>query len=129
MGVDVFTVRRRAYRPRREIEGLKTDVRSKTYVWLVIRRINPKAYDIMGIWVDGENADAETLAVSTCLDDSYFCGPFPVNTALPEKPLPWRGSYCPTKRARKLAQLEVAKKVASKKGGKKQSGKLKPVTP
>jgi hypothetical protein len=126
MGVDVFNVRQRAFRPRREIEGLKTDIRAKTQFWLVVRRVNAGAYDIMGAWVDTNDADAETLAVSTCLDDSYFCGPFPVNVALPEKPVPWRGSYCPTKRARALAARKLAHE-REKKAKKSKKGKKKKV--
>lgn len=110
MGVDIYRLEARAYRPRREIEELKTDVRSKTYVWLCIRRESPTAYHLMGVWVDTNEKSAEELATSQCLDESYYIGPFPVNVALPQKPVPWRGSYCPVKRQRTLERRRLAAK-------------------
>lgn len=92
---------------------MKTDVRAKTTVWLVVRRVSKTHYDVMGIWVDSDAADAESLAVSTCLDDSYFCGPIPVNVALPEKPVAWKGSYSPTRRARQNAARKAAREATT----------------
>lgn len=112
MGVEIFNQQFRGFRPRGEIEAVRTDVRSKTMIWLVFRRVSAKSYDLMGAWVDTPERSGEELAASTCLDETYYIGPFPMNVALPERPVPWKGSYCPVKRQRLLE--EKKKKGANK---------------
>lgn len=78
----------------------RTDIRSATEVWVVLRRADPSEihpvdglarYMIQGV------ATSEHVAVQMCRDESYYIGPVPVNFALPHERCEWPGLYCPLK--------------------------------
>lgn len=61
-------------------------------VWLVLRREvegNERLYHIQGIGTD------EEIAKAMCLNESYMIGPIPLNLALPEEIIEWKGAYFP----------------------------------
>lgn len=95
MGVIIFRERVRARRPKKEIEALRLDVRSKTIAWICIRREAANKYHLQGVFVEDGGASGEQLAAAQCLDDTYYIGPLPVNVALPEKAFEWKGCYRP----------------------------------
>lgn len=63
------------------------------FVWVICRREpqkeGPAKWHIQGIMY------YEQDAVDSCLDENYFVGPLPVNTALPHKLIEWVGAYFP----------------------------------
>jgi hypothetical protein len=118
MGVLLFRERVRRTRPKREIEALKTDVRGKTLAWLCIRREKANKYHFQGVFVDSEAQTGEELAAAQCLDDTYYIGPLPVNVALPERVIEWRGCYrpnlCPRTPGKRTPFQEEKKKRAAR---------------
>ena len=62
------------------------------FVWLVIRTDENNKWHVQGV---GTN---EGMAVSMCVDETYFIGPVPVNSPLPEQVIQWIGSYFPHKK-------------------------------
>lgn len=72
------------------------------FVWVCGRRDpNPSAEGINDWHLQGIATD-EKVAVEMCVDENYFVGPIPVNTALPHRRIEWVGSYFPYKRNKQL---------------------------
>lgn len=67
------------------------------FVWLVVRRDKDESGNPDGFWHIQGVASDEKGAVAMCVDETYFIGPLPVDTALPEKRIEWVGSYFPLK--------------------------------
>lgn len=77
------------------------DIIKKQTVWLCLRRESPTRYHIQGVFADTDSSKGEDLAAACCLDETYYIAPLPVNVALPEAALEWRGAYCPNHCARR----------------------------
>lgn len=67
--------------------------RDTGFCWIVGRR-EPKPDGPSDWYIQGV-ADREDVAVEMCMDDTYFIGPLPINTALPHARIEWVGSYFP----------------------------------
>jgi hypothetical protein len=109
MGIDLYKTRMRKVRP------MDTDVREASTVWLIVRRQargrgRPAFYHIQAIATDEEKA------VALCRDASYIIGPFPVNVALPEQMVEWKGSYCPLAQEVEDDPARTRPKKATRKG-------------
>ena len=70
--------------------------RETGFCWVVGRRQLkpgglPVEWHIQGV------ADTEEIAIEMCMDDTYFIGPLPINTALPHARIEWVGCYFPLK--------------------------------
>ena len=64
------------------------------FVWIVIRTDN----DRNGEWHIQGVGTSEASAVSMCVNETYFIGPIPVDSPLPESLVQWVGSYFPHKK-------------------------------
>lgn len=67
------------------------------FVWVAIRRQEvegdgPSQWHIQGIF------GQEDIAVSCCIDETYFVGPLPFNACLPHELIEWVGAYFPIKK-------------------------------
>ena len=69
--------------------------RETGYVWIVTR-IEPRE-GLPSRWYIQGVADDEQIALEMCVDETYFIGPLPLNTALPHKRIEWVGAYFPLK--------------------------------
>lgn len=62
------------------------------FVWVVGQKVpGPHVWQMIAITTN------EELAIGACIDDTYFIGPFPINTVLPSDTVNWEGSYNPVK--------------------------------
>ena len=65
------------------------------FIWVVGRRQPPTDPIYKADWhIQGVTTNEE-LALEMCVDENYFIGPLPVNTALPHKTIQWVGLYFP----------------------------------
>ncbi len=65
------------------------------FVWLVGRRdSNVPPGEKANYHIQG-TASNEQMAIEMCLDETYFIGPLPINTALPHEVVEWVGLYFP----------------------------------
>jgi hypothetical protein len=101
-------------RQQREEDAVKLDIRDKTEVWVVGKRvpvIGPDGKQMMDIngklvnWYEYitiaaavGNMSAEEVALEVCHtrgDVDFFIGPLPVNVIFPSERVEWAGQYYP----------------------------------
>lgn len=67
------------------------------FIWIVGRRDTDVPEGQKAMYHIQGTASTETMAIGMCLDETYFIGPLPINTALPHKTIEWVGLYFPLK--------------------------------
>lgn len=79
------------------------EVIGKQTVWVCLRRESATRYHLQGIFADTDSSKGEDIAAACCLDETYYIAPMPLNVALPEAVVEWKGAYCPNPTPRRAS--------------------------